>query len=249
MNHLHTSLSLITLALASLTSSSQGLVIIDPCCTVIEHREAAFGPTLASSPVAGALVATANASDACEGVSDATPANESLLMIPRGGCAFGEKVLNAQAAGAVGVIVYETQAGETGLVTMAADPTTSASVNIPAAFVSFASGQELIGMLENSTSDALEVVLNTTGATNIHRGKAYDFQMYSILLFAATGLLSLTTIVLVLTTCCHRRKQRQTTAAATPVGEYSADDISGGGVPINNQQVTMGSVPLTKVQV
>jgi hypothetical protein len=69
-----------------------------------------------------------------------------IALVQRGGCNYGVKVLNAQAAGAVGVVIFnEGNPGRTGVISGSLldandDPFVP---NIPVAFTSFATGQSL----------------------------------------------------------------------------------------------------------
>jgi len=74
----------------------------------IEVAEASFGPALSSArPIVGRIAladdGVAPSSDGCEPF-DLRP-NQKIALIDRGGCAFTQKTLNAQAAGARGVII------------------------------------------------------------------------------------------------------------------------------------------------
>jgi Zn-dependent M28 family amino/carboxypeptidase len=68
----------------------------------------------------------------------------AIALIQRGTCTFQQKVLNAEAAGAVGVIIFnEGQVGRTDVLS----GTLGAPVNIPVVFVSFALGEALNGLI------------------------------------------------------------------------------------------------------
>ena len=72
--------------------------------------------------------------------SPACPPAASRLM-QRGTCGFAVKALNAQAAGAAGVVIMnEGQPGRTGLINMIGDAT---GLTIPAVFATFAAGVDL----------------------------------------------------------------------------------------------------------
>src|SRR5207244_8254080 len=76
-----------------------------------------------------------------------------IALIQRGGCNFGVKVLNAQAAGASGVIIFnEGNPGRTGLlvgslVDAAGNPITP---TIPVAFTTFDVGQSLYNQYQQA---------------------------------------------------------------------------------------------------
>jgi lactocepin len=67
-----------------------------------------------------------------------------IALIKRGAITFVEKKLNAQAAGAVGVIVFNRD-GDNSYINMATDP----SVKIPAVFINNADGVKLLNNIEN----------------------------------------------------------------------------------------------------
>ncbi len=111
---------------------------------VVEAAEAAFTPPLAVvGPVSGDVVV---ASDllAC-GPIDPVPAG-SIVLISRGGCVFVDKIANAEAAGAAGVVVYNNLAG---------DPFVmggSGTFGIPAVMVSLADGQTIQAAVESGST-------------------------------------------------------------------------------------------------
>ncbi|RIQ34859.1 M28 family metallopeptidase [Jiangella rhizosphaerae] len=77
----------------------------------------------------------------CEPADFAGMAAGSIALVQRGTCGFSVKVLNAQAAGAAGVVVMnEGQPGRTGLVGMIGDAT---GLSIPAVFATFDAGANL----------------------------------------------------------------------------------------------------------
>ena len=97
---------------------------------------AAFGPVV-SQPVSGALVlvndGTATSTDGCEPLVG-FPAG-SIAIMDRGGCAFTVMVANAQAAGAVAVVVANNVSGDP--ITLGG---TDPSITIPAVMVSQSDG-------------------------------------------------------------------------------------------------------------
>jgi Peptidase family M28/PA domain len=76
-----------------------------------------------------------------------------IALIQRGGCLFGVKVQNAQAAGASGVIIFnEGNPGRTGLlVGSILDPSSGPFIPpIPVAFTTFAAGQDLYNQYQQA---------------------------------------------------------------------------------------------------
>ena len=110
--------------------------------------DAAFGPTVASSPVTGQVVAavdgTAPTSDGCETFVNAAAINGNIALIDRGTCTFAIKAEAAQAAGAIGVIIVNNVAGAPS--TMGGS---SATVTIPVVMLGQADGNALKAQLAN----------------------------------------------------------------------------------------------------
>src|SRR6266702_4069434 len=87
-----------------------------------------------------------------------------IALIQRGTCNFGVKVLNAQAAGASGVVIFnEGQPGRTAVLAIGLFDANGNPVNpnIPVAFTSFAVGSNLYGQYQDA-------VTNNTALPNLH---------------------------------------------------------------------------------
>lgn len=93
---------------------------------------ASFGPTLDVTGVTGNLVLVNDGSgvptNGCEALLNAAQVAGNIAFVDRGGCPFVQKVLNAQNAGAIGVVVADSMAGCPALGMGGADPT----ITIPA---------------------------------------------------------------------------------------------------------------------
>lgn len=72
--------------------------------------QAAFGPRLNSTPVTGKLVLAAGL-EGCGPIANAAEIAGNIAVVYRGNCEFGVKVLNAQNAGAIAVIVVNNAPG------------------------------------------------------------------------------------------------------------------------------------------
>lgn len=97
-------------------------------------------PTPASSSTSGCTAADFDAS-----------MSGRIAVIQRGGCNFGVKVLNAQAAGAIGVIIFnEGNPGRTGVVNGSLVDAAGNTIvpTIPVAFTSFGIGTNLLDQYE-----------------------------------------------------------------------------------------------------
>jgi subtilisin family serine protease len=127
-----------------------------------ESLEAAITPLLADTgAVSGIAVRLGNpgtpAAQACStGATPSPPAPGSLTgkipLIERGVCTFAEKILNAQAAGAVAVVVYNNAAGA-GPIVMGGDPT---NITIPAVMIGNPDGVFISARIDADTTFTLD---------------------------------------------------------------------------------------------
>ncbi|MBW3565636.1 MAG: DUF11 domain-containing protein [Acidobacteria bacterium] len=135
-----------------------------------EAGTASFGPLVDDAGVTGTLVQAldaANASgpsttDGCTAFSNANEVAGNIAIIDRGKCTFVQKVLNAQAAGAVGVIIVNNVAGD-GVVEMAGD---DESITIPVLSVSLEDGAEIRTALESGISVTLRADPSSLAGTD-----------------------------------------------------------------------------------
>lgn len=102
-----------------------------------EAGGAAFGPALTQTGVTGDLVAAAPI-NACAALTNPGAIAGKIALLDRGGCDFIVKVRNAQAAGAIGVVVANNVAGAP--ITMGG---TAADVTIPALMISQEQGDAI----------------------------------------------------------------------------------------------------------
>ncbi len=90
--------------------------------------------------------------DACQTIINPTDLAGNIVVIRRGTCEFGTKILAAENAGAIAVIMVNNEAG--GPITMGAG-VDGGSVNIPSIMISQADGEALIAQLQaGETIDA-----------------------------------------------------------------------------------------------
>ena len=117
-----------------------------------EANPADFGAAVDTTGVTGDLVlvddGTLNPTEGCNTLINASDINGKIAVIDRGSCEFGVKCLNAENAGAIGVIVCNNQPG---LVTMAAGAV-GGQVTIPAIFVDQLDGQTIQATLQSGTA-------------------------------------------------------------------------------------------------
>lgn len=88
-----------------------------------ESQPAAFGPAVPPAGITHAIVlavdGTAPANDGCEAITNGAALSGNIALIDRGLCNFSVKVANAQAAGAIAVVIANNAA--TGLPPMGGD--------------------------------------------------------------------------------------------------------------------------------
>ena len=110
------------------------------------------------------LPANSNTSG-CESTDFAGMAAGSIALMQRGTCGFAVKALNAQAAGAAGVVIMnEGQPGRTGLINMIGDAT---GLTIPAVFTTFAAGSDLASTPGAQVRVKVEFTADTRLAWNV----------------------------------------------------------------------------------
>ncbi len=159
------------------TAFSDAISITAPTSLVgdIEMREASFTPAITvKSPIEAPLIAavdstptassTGSPRDACSALTNATRVTGRIVLVERGGCEFQVKITNAEAAGAVGVVVYNDAAGEP--IVMNGD---TGSVHIPAVMIGADDGQRLLTALSGTQQVTVKlakgvfVPITTTG--------------------------------------------------------------------------------------
>ena len=143
------------LSVANSISRSQGpaLEVLSPPSLAgrIPMVEGALTPPLsASSPVTGSLV-YAEPRLACEPLSNASSIRGRIAMIDRGTCFFADKILHAQAAGALAVVMVNNL--DESPIAMGGEST---GIRIPAVMISKADGARLAGASPESVSIRLD---------------------------------------------------------------------------------------------
>ncbi|WP_439880304.1 T9SS-dependent M36 family metallopeptidase [Pontibacter sp. MBLB2868] len=102
---------------------------------------ASFGPKLSPTPITGKLVLAQDnvSNEGCNAFTNASDISGNIAVVYRGTCAFTIKVQNAQAAGAVAVVVINSVSGAP--ISMGGTPTEP--INIPAVMVSDVTGAKI----------------------------------------------------------------------------------------------------------
>lgn len=122
------------------TGKGDHQVVVDAPASIAgiyRAQGAAFGPALDKTGVSGAIVlandGTGTTSDACEAIQN--DVSGRIALVDRGTCTFVTKVKNAQAAGAVAVIVANNRGDS--IITMGG---TDATIVIPSVFIGRSDG-------------------------------------------------------------------------------------------------------------
>jgi hypothetical protein len=133
-----------------------GITVNSPGSILGEYASipAAFGGEITSTITANVVLADDGASpneDGCTAFVNGASVSGKIALIRRGGCPFVDKVLGAQNAGAIAVIMMNSEDGNP--ITMGGE---NASITIPSVMISKADG----AILEAELSNTLNVTLN-----------------------------------------------------------------------------------------
>lgn len=117
---------------------------------------AGFGPSLTPTPITADLVlvddGTPDIEDACEPLINGSEVNGKIALINRGNCTFASKVLTAQNAGAIAVVIANNVGGAP--FTM---PGNGAGITIPSVMISQVDGNTLRAAIQ--AGDTVNVTL------------------------------------------------------------------------------------------
>jgi hypothetical protein len=155
---------------ATVTADAPGTLAAMPAVTVdapaaiagdLEAGTADFGAALTTAGVSGTLVAAEDAADAagpsatdaCSPLTNAAAVAGHVALVDRGTCNFTDKAVNAQTAGAIGVVVANNQPGDTALLMGGSDD----SIAIPVVSVTQADGATLRGNVGAGVSVTLRL--------------------------------------------------------------------------------------------
>lgn len=140
------SFSMLPYCTASATAPAAGLNVLSPPSVAGSYTyqaPSAWGGNVQTGTVYGPLVlvndGSANPTQGCQTLVNAAAVSGRIAVIDRGTCEFGVKALNAQNAGATGVIIVNNAAGT---IDMGAGAQ-GANVTIPVVMVSQANGNTL----------------------------------------------------------------------------------------------------------
>lgn len=130
-------------------SQSNGLKVDSPVTASYPLVPAAIGPQLSLNPVSGQLIlmndGSADSTLGCQTTQQNLQGK--IVLIDRGSCTFANKILNAQQAGAIGVIVANNVAGNP--IAMGGS---GAGINIPSGMTTLGAGNALKSLLNQHTA-------------------------------------------------------------------------------------------------
>ncbi|EJF08866.1 metalloprotease [Pontibacter sp. BAB1700] len=112
--------------------------------------QSSFGTPLSSTPITGKLVLAAASSgnpvEGCDALTNAGAMAGNIAVVYRGSCEFGVKVLNAQNAGAIAVIVINNAPGTPTV--MGVGATNPALITIPSVMITDVTGASIRALLD-----------------------------------------------------------------------------------------------------
>jgi Zn-dependent M28 family amino/carboxypeptidase len=122
--------------------------------------------SVAVQPAGGIIIpptATPSSSSGCSTADFNGFVPGRIALIQRGTCVFGQKVLNAQAAGATGVIIFnEGNPGRTGVLSGSLQDAAGNPIipTIPVAFTSFGIGADLLSQYQPGTAPVMNLAID-----------------------------------------------------------------------------------------
>ncbi|MGG8496222.1 PA domain-containing protein [Tenacibaculum sp. TC6] len=130
----------------------------------ITNLTTAFGGDL-NTPVTGDLAlvndSTGTTDDACENITNSSQINGKIAVIRRGTCNFDDKVLKAQNAGAIAVVMINNVAGNPS--SMGGDDVT---ITIPSVMISLEDGNKLVNTLSSETINVTLIKIKNNATNN-----------------------------------------------------------------------------------
>ncbi|MEM7375285.1 MAG: M36 family metallopeptidase [Bacteroidota bacterium] len=144
-----------------------GLAINSPSTIMGDYSfsQALFGPGLPTTPITEDIVLVQDGSgnnEGCSALTNGTDLNGKIALVDRGNCPFVQKVRNAQAAGAVAVVVVNNVGGAP--IPLGISPNDPANdVVIPSVMISMANGQTIKAELSDTVNATLSLPTPVAG--------------------------------------------------------------------------------------
>ena len=141
------------------STSNQVIVQNGSLAGTYEGVSAAFGERFSTVPITSDLVLVTDSGidihDACEGITNAAALNGNIVILRRGSCQFGTKVLAAENAGAIAVIVVNNEPGNAFAMAPGAEGNL---VSIPSLMITQATGEALISELISGENISMSLI-------------------------------------------------------------------------------------------
>jgi len=150
------------------------VTISSPLSASYDGGAASWGDPLSSKGVSGPIVqaldGTGTATDGCEAITNASAIRRKIALVDRGTCAFVNKALNVQAAGAIGMIVVDntTTTPAPGMGTAEG----AENVSIPAVRITLADGSQIKSQLGTGVTGSIGLDTSRRAGVDPATGKA-----------------------------------------------------------------------------
>lgn len=131
-----------------LTASAQFVLVNSPenIAGIYDFSVGVYEPDVTSGTWTADVVfvddGSANPTWGCYDIVNAAAVNGKIALMDRGGCVYGDKLLKAQAAGAIAVVVFNTVPGG-GTFDMSVNATHASLLKIPSVMLSYEAGQTI----------------------------------------------------------------------------------------------------------
>ena len=122
---------------------------------MLRFAQAAFGGRAHCNP---GLAVLSDPPAGCQAYRNQREMMKSIAIVRRGVCSFSDKAILAQSAGAIGVVVVNSEDGGE-LINMPGDPAERTEVTIPAVMVSHADGEALLSRMREGPATVRSDVL------------------------------------------------------------------------------------------
>ena len=130
--------------------------------------ESSFGPGLTTTPITADLIVvsdgTLDSTQGCATLVNGTNISGNIAVVRRGNCGFTNKVINAQAAGALAVIIVNDVAG------LISPGGTNPAITIPSVMITLGDGNAIINSLNAGNLLSGTLVSDTVSGSNLKDG-------------------------------------------------------------------------------
>jgi hypothetical protein len=201
------------------------------------HQTASFGPRPGEYSVSGIAFVPEKSSLGCfANAFNAISIHRKIVLVERGNCSFAEKAQLAQSAGAVGIVVGDSDARAEDLVVMSLEENEHGNnLTIPAVFVTSSTFKKLLVMM---SQDSVQITLNGDGEVETENEEVIHHNAISkkeLIIAGVVSMLCATWVVWMFARGMKCKRQRQLLASKDEVTEAHAI------VAVENKVVVYGS--------